>query len=104
VRDLVDQIQLMRKVRGQHVYPVVELSHTFMPTRYGGRERPCIIIEKWISFGPDGGVLPAPHAPSLTGPAAENPPAAAKPAPTKAEFLEVKPVSAKEVVDDEIRF
>jgi hypothetical protein len=102
VRDLVDRIQLMGRYRGAHVYPVVELSRTFMPTRFGGRDRPQLVIKRWIMFGPGGGALPAPDTPSLTGPAAEEPPAAAKPASTKAEFLEVKPPSRQEELSDSI--
>jgi hypothetical protein len=47
VRDLVDQTRLMRRFKRQaNLYPIVELSHTFMPTRYGGRERPHLIVKK----------------------------------------------------------
>jgi hypothetical protein len=55
VRDLVDQVKLMRRFRGQNVFAVVELSHAFMPTRFGGRERPLLIIKRWITLGPDSG-------------------------------------------------
>jgi hypothetical protein len=98
----------MRKFRGAHVYPVVELSHTFMPTRFGGRERPLLIIKRWIAFGSGGGMLPAPDAPSLTGPRAVKPPAAAK-ALTLAkaaldQFTTVDPPSRKEELGDSIPF
>jgi hypothetical protein len=104
VRDLVDQTRLMRRFKRQiNLYPVVELSHIFMPTRYGGRERPFLIVKKWIILGPDDtstNVLPAPDTPALLGSAAEQPPTA------KAidQFVEVKPLTAKEVTNDEIPF
>jgi len=96
VRDLVDQIRLMRRFRGAHVYPVVELSHTFMPTRFGGRERPLLVIKRWIAFGSGGGMLPAPDAPSLT---------AAEPKATPDQFFTtVDPPSRKEELGDSVPF
>jgi hypothetical protein len=97
VRDLVDQIRLMRKFRGAQVYPVIELSHTHMPTRYGGRERPLLVIKRWISFGSK--ELPTPDTLTLTGPAA---------APSTKSALDpfatVQPPSRTEELGDEIRF
>jgi hypothetical protein len=91
VRDLVDRTELTRKFRrGMRVYPVVRLSDVFWPTRYGGRQRPHFIVERYITLDGDGGALPAPDLPKL-----ESPPTA----PT-----EVKPPSAKEVTDDEIKW
>jgi hypothetical protein len=60
VREVVDKIKWMRKLRGANVYPVVTLSDTFMPTRFGGRQRPHFEIKRWVSFGPDEKGLPAP--------------------------------------------
>src|SRR5262245_38503508 len=81
VRELVAQTKLMRSYKGEFVYPLVELSHTFMPTSYGGRERPNLVIKNWVRFGEGGSlVLPAPNKPVLTGSAAataESKPAAA---------------------------
>jgi hypothetical protein len=87
VSELADDVKLMRRFRGQNVYPVVTLSDTFMPTRWGGRQRPHLKTERWITFG-DGGstVLPAADQPLLPGAA------------------QVKPPTATEVTDDEIRF
>jgi hypothetical protein len=76
----------MRRFRGQNVYPVVTLSDTFMPTRFGGRQRPHLEIKRWITFG-DGTAL-----------------SAAEPRLLPAGTQEVKPPSAKEVTEDEIRF
>jgi hypothetical protein len=52
--DIVDRTLWKRKFRGANVYPVGELSDTFMPTRYGGRQRPHYKFKYWIKFGPDG--------------------------------------------------
>ena len=65
VRDLVDKTKWIRRLRGAHVYPVVTLSCTFMPTRFGGRQRPSFLIKSWINLGGDGEVLPAPSQPTL---------------------------------------
>jgi len=90
VRDIVDRTCWMRKYRGANVYPVVRLSDVFMPTRFGGRQRPYFNIERWISLDGSGAVLTPTELPAL-----ESPPTAPP---------EVKPPSAKEVTDDEVRF
>src|SRR5262245_54021388 len=67
VRELQAQVKLMRHYRGEHVCPLVEPSHTFMNTRYDGRERPNLVIKGWVRFGEGGNlVLPAPNKPVLT--------------------------------------
>jgi hypothetical protein len=72
VRDLVDKTNWMRSFRGSRVYPAVTLSDTFMRTRFGGRQRPHLIIKRWISLGPKEPVLPAPATDkALEKPAAE---------------------------------
>jgi hypothetical protein len=86
IRDLCERIRLMRQYRGENVYPVVTLTNVFMPTRYGGRQRPHFNIVKWITLGSGGGVL-SPTTPSaLPGPQTITPP------------------SAKEVTGDEVKF
>jgi hypothetical protein len=86
VRDLAERVEWMRKFRSARVYPVVTLSNTYMPTRYGGRQRPHFNIKRWVTFGSTGDVLPAADSPQLTGPKV------------------VEPPTAKEVTDDEILF
>jgi hypothetical protein len=97
VRELVEQIQLVRKFRGANVYPVTELGHTDFPTRYGLRQRPYLLnIKDWIVLGPNQtGALPAPDNPEITPPATGGAPAGAQ---------SVTPPAAKEVTGDEIRF
>src|SRR5262245_49871347 len=67
IRELDDRITLMRRFRGENVYPIVQLTRTHMPTKYGGRERPHLEIKgDWRRIG--GGeaeALPSPQAPSL---------------------------------------
>ena len=93
VRNLVSQVKLMRQFKGQLVYPVVELAHTFMNTAYGGRERPHFDIKRWITFGPGGGTeLPATSTPVITHTG------------TRAEMQTVERPTAKEVTGDEILF
>lgn len=59
---IVDKIKWMRKYRGERVVPVVTLFDTFMKTRFGGaaggRQRPHLIIKRWIRLGA-GTELPA---------------------------------------------
>jgi hypothetical protein len=81
INDLRDRINLTRKFRGVDVYPVVELSDTFMPTRFGGRQRPHLPVKRWITFGPSGEVK------QLEAPAG---------------VKVVEPPSTKEVTRDEI--
>jgi hypothetical protein len=93
VRNLVSQVKLMRQFKGALVFPVVELSHTFMNTAYGGRERPHFDIKRWITFGGGGGpTLPAPNAPTI------------ETAPNSAGVRTVEKPTAKEVTEDEIPF
>jgi hypothetical protein len=65
VCDLVDKIKWMRRWRGAAVYPVVKLSKTFMPTRFGGRMRPDLPVQRWVAFGGGGESLPAAETPKL---------------------------------------
>jgi hypothetical protein len=51
VVDLRDRIMLMRRFRGENVYPTVRLTHTFMPTDFGGRERRTLKSKSWIKIG-----------------------------------------------------
>jgi hypothetical protein len=54
VRQLIEQTVLKRKFTGLPCYAQVEFAHTFMPTQYGGRERPHLLIKGFGVFG-DGG-------------------------------------------------
>jgi hypothetical protein len=70
VRQLMEQTLLKRKFTGLPCYAQVEFAHTFMPTQYGGRERPHLVIKGFGTFG-DGGfkLLPnvVPTAKQITG-------------------------------------
>jgi hypothetical protein len=100
VRNLVSQVKLMRQFRGALVYPVVELTHTFMNTAFGGRERPHLDVKRWITFGPGGSTaLPAPDAPSIA-----RPESALGSSGAQMEMRTVEKPTAKEVIGDEIKF
>jgi hypothetical protein len=73
IGDLSDRIRTMRRWRGGQIYPVVTLSKTFMPTRFGGRQRPAFKIMNWIFMGGGGTALPAPESPLLTTQAVKEP-------------------------------
>jgi hypothetical protein len=65
VRECVERTVFMRKFRGETVFPIVTLSSTHMPTRFGGRQRPHLDIKRFVKFGPGGAipVLPDPGSP-----------------------------------------
>jgi len=67
VRDLVSCTKWKRRLLGENVYAVVRLADVFMPTRFGGRQRPHFVIKRWVRFGSDGTTqaLPAPTNPTL---------------------------------------
>lgn len=103
VGDIVERVNWMRGFKGAHVYPVVELSDTFMPTGYGGRQRPHFLVKGWKDFGLGGEAqkLETPVQQALDD-------FSAKQTDTKTAAAlsgkEVTPPTAKEVVDDEIKF
>jgi hypothetical protein len=83
----------MRRFRGEHVYPVITLSDTFMNTRFGGRQRPHFQIRRWIKHGGEGGQVEA-LPPSTPSP---------QQAPAQSELpLNEKQPSLAEETDDEI--
>jgi len=100
VTELRDKVKWMRRRRETIVYPVVTLSDTFFPTRYGGRQRPHFIIKRWVGFGGDGNAqaLPMPTSTTL-------PPADVKEQPAKknpAGLRTIEPPNLKEDLQDEI--
>ena len=101
VRELADQIRLVRKFKGEDVFPVVELGHVDCRTGYGLRQRPHLLnIKDWVRLRSDqrGDPLPAPD----VTPAIDATPASEGGAPVGAERVD-KP-TAKEVTGDEIIF
>jgi hypothetical protein len=48
VRELVDAVKWFRKWRQGGVCPIVRLCTTFMPTHWGGRQRPYLDIIRWV--------------------------------------------------------
>src|SRR5262249_44647743 len=62
VHELADKIAWMQRYRQAGVRPLVQLSSTFMPTQYGGRQRPHFIILDWIA--PSGGDVKLEHKPT----------------------------------------
>jgi hypothetical protein len=89
VSDLVDRAKWMRKFRGEKVFPVVKLADVFMPTRFGGRQRPHFLIQRWIILGDGANALPPVERPALDGPKGAQ---------------VVEPPAAEEVVKDKVPF
>jgi hypothetical protein len=96
-RDLADKVRLMRRFRGQHVFAVLTLADTFMPTNFGGRQRPHFIIKRWVQIG--GGDTPALPAPHPTPPPIE---AATEPLPGMKTVEE--PTLSEKMGGDEVPF
>ena len=48
---LKEGTRLARKVPGGNRFPLVTLADTYMPTQYGGRQRPCFKIEDYPPLG-----------------------------------------------------
>jgi hypothetical protein len=68
LRELVDKTKWMRTLCGGQVYPVITLSDTFMPTQYGGRQRPHFIVPRWVSLGSGKPALVAPPSETVAEP------------------------------------
>jgi hypothetical protein len=110
VGDLVDQVVLMR-LRRPNVRPVIGLSDAHMPTKYSpsGRRRPNLPVVDWIVLGEESPPLAPGGGGGQLPPAEEQEPApseqGAKPveAPT-GKVTKIKKPSAKEIVDDEIKY
>jgi hypothetical protein len=63
VRDFRDKVTWMRRMRGSNIFAVVTLSDKHMKTRHGGRQRPHLVVVRWIQLGGDNATaLPAPVA------------------------------------------
>jgi hypothetical protein len=108
VGELRDKLVWMRRLRGPNVYPVVTLSDTFFPTRFGGRQRPHFKIVRWVSLGGEGGqieALPPPTAkerqPDMFAKSA-NEPAPQTTSQPDLPLNEVKEPSLAEELNDEI--
>ena len=92
ISDAVGSIKAMRRFR-PGAAPIVELSSTHMPTKYGGRQRPNFKIHGWVS-------LPGEESKPVALPAPDAPTAAVQ--PNSITLKAVKPVSVGEELDDSI--
>src|SRR5262249_6268566 len=104
IRELTEQTELKRKWLGKLGFPKVLLRDTFMPTHWGGRQRPHLLIVGWEEPGGSPALVEDQHNPQL-------PPAGEKVTPPKentkktstAKTVKEKP-TAKEVISDEIPY
>jgi hypothetical protein len=85
--DLTDKVKWMRRFKGENVFAVVCLRDVFMPTRFGGRQRPHFEVQRWVRLGDGGEALALPPA---TDPSSNTTAAA------------IAPPSAKEVTGDAV--
>jgi hypothetical protein len=70
VAELVDRTELKRRFCGPGACPIVEFGDTFMPTKYGGRQRPFFNIVGWVSLT-GGNALSTTVLPEIEGPKTE---------------------------------
>jgi hypothetical protein len=121
---LKEAVVTMRALRGARVMPIVNLSERPMKTKFGMKRRPHFEIIGWKTPGDDSKAVPVKPMPPQSGPViapAETPPAPApaaspaaqprqaKPKPpvnlnaeTLATMGDVKPVTASEILEDEL--
>jgi hypothetical protein len=124
VRELVDALKWFRKWRQASVCPIIQLGTTFMPTRFGGRQRPYFNILRWVrpNDGQGEAAVLTPRDPPRLGAAnvnqkmndnaAEQPrqqavgetPVSPPPQQQAAPLHTVEPPSLQEEMDDEILF
>jgi hypothetical protein len=69
-RELRQSVAMMRRLRGQALYPTVRFGRRFMKTKFGGRQRPDFVIQgdRWIGDGGGNPTLapsPSPSQPPL---------------------------------------
>ena len=118
---LEEQIAVMRMLRGEHVFPIVQLEQRpWKSQQYGMLMRPHFQVVDWRASGGTPAISPTPT-PQLTGPMAVTPPAASAAAPaatpattsappsataTQSPILDamkpVKPVTVAEAIADEL--
>ena len=95
----MDQIRLVRKMKGGNVYPVVALGHTDFPLKKRGivKQRPHLLpFVKLVALGSSQvGELPSNDTLEIASPAAGGAPVDAEP---------VNMPTAKEVINDEIKY
>jgi hypothetical protein len=102
VRELAEQIKMVRAVKGKNVCPVTKLGHIDFKTSYGLRQRPFLLdIVDWVILGSDqSDPLPAPDTKPPAIDVTPTPATEGQGAPPDAQSVG-KP-TAKEVTRDEI--
>jgi len=118
VEQLNDKLDLMRRMRGAHVLPIVALESRPMKTAFGPKQRPHFTIVEWRNMEPPTPAIAPPTPPSPTTPQLEKPAETSKPVETPKPIDKkpvdkkpktkigkpVEPVSLGEEMDDEIPF
>jgi hypothetical protein len=99
-REIMEQIELVRRRKNPDVYPLSEMGHCDFPTGYGLRQRPFLLnIKEWIKLT-SSRMDPAPAIDAA--PVAEITSQETKTGGAPADAQHVEPPTAKEVVNDEI--
>src|SRR5215471_13981330 len=88
--NLEEKIAVMRMLRGEHVFPIVNLEKRPMKTNYGMKTRPHFHPIDWRSPGGSSGsqLMPQAPTPQISGPSTQPSPA---PAPTTPSSLPTSP-------------
>jgi len=100
---LEEQIGVMRMLRNELVYPIVNLEKRPMKTRFGMKSRPHFHIVDWRAPGSGSPLAHQPPSPQLSGPTTTPAPAPATPASSTLDHMKpVKPVTVAELINDEL--
>jgi len=83
LHELADKIAWMQRYRQLGTRPLVHLSNTFMPTPYGGRQRPHFVILNWVTPSGDNVELMQRATPQIPDGAAAKPDVPSATASTK---------------------
>jgi hypothetical protein len=93
VTELRENIAWMRKLRGHAVAPIVLLKLKPFPTKYGMKQQPWLRPVRWVGLGTDAGIAEQlEHKPELK----------ALPDAAGPQLKDVKPISTKEAINDEL--
>jgi hypothetical protein len=109
---LKEAVITMRALRGTKCVPLVNLAERPMKMKYGMGLRPHFAVIGWKTPGEDNAALPNQPAPQLSGPAVSAQPQQDKPGKpainpsdeTLSSMGDTKPVTSKEIFNDEIGF
>jgi hypothetical protein len=104
VERLQEKFELMRRMRGSNVVPIVKLDARPMKTKFGTKMRPEFVVDEWREIGPASEAMAQIEAPKTNTPASNAQTAATQPAKKATAGKPVKPVTSKDEIENEVPF